>query len=96
MGQTITGTRSYYFFKSVNSNAYKRTAEDDALSGSVNITGEAYFGRMTTESVHLDEYVASRYDEKWWISDVKEVDRVEQDQRKVFTGQENLMSAGLR
>ena len=50
LGQTVPGTRSYHFFKPVNSNVYKRTAEDDALAGSFNITGEACFGRMTTES----------------------------------------------
>ena len=55
MGQTIPGTRSYHFFKSVNSNAYKRIAEDDALAGSLNITGEARFGRMTTESLRLND-----------------------------------------
>ena len=53
MCQSVPGTRSYHFFKPVNSNAYKRTAEDDALAGSLNITGEACFGRMTTESLCL-------------------------------------------
>ena len=64
LGQTIPGTRSYHFFKPVNSNAYKRTAEDDALAGSFNITGEACFVRMTTESLRLNEYVACKYDKK--------------------------------
>ena len=64
LDQTVPGTRSYHFFKPVNSNAYKRTAEDDALAGSFNITGEACFGRMTTESLRLNKYVACRYDEK--------------------------------
>ena len=65
LGQTIPGTRSYHFFKPVNSRANKRTAEDDALAGSFNITGEACFGRMTTESLRLNEYVTCRYDKKW-------------------------------
>ena len=64
-GQTVPGTRSYHFFKPVNSNAYKRTAEDDALAGLFNIIREACFGRMTTESLRLNEYVACRYDKKW-------------------------------
>ena len=65
LDQTIPGTRSYHFFKPVNFNAYKRTAEDDALAGLFSITGEACFGRMTTESLRLNEYVACRYDKKW-------------------------------
>ena len=65
LGQTVPGTRSYHFFKPVNSKAYKRTAEDDALAGSFNITGEPSFGRITTESLRLNEYVAYKYDKKW-------------------------------
>ena len=57
--------------------SYKRTAEDDAFAGSFNISGEPDFDGMTTESVRLNDYVACRYDEKWWISVVEEVDRVE-------------------
>ena len=56
--------QGYHFFKPVNSNAYKRTADDDALASSFNITGEACFGRMTTESLRLNKYGACRYNEK--------------------------------
>ena len=34
---------------------------------------------MNIETVRLNEHVACRYDEKWWIGVVEEVDRVEQD-----------------
>ena len=34
---------------------------------------------MTTEAIRLNEYVACRYDEKWWIGVVEEVNEVEQD-----------------
>ena len=80
-GRTIPGTRSYHFFKPVSSNivAYTRTAEDDAFVGSFNITGQADFEGKSTESVRLNEYVACRYDGKWWIGVVEEVDKVEQD-----------------
>ena len=80
LGQTIPGTRSYHFFKPVSSNvvAFKHTVEDDAFAGSFNITGETDFDGMNTETVRLNEYVACRYNEKWWIGVVEEVDRVEQ------------------
>ena len=67
LGQTIPGIRSYHFFKPVGSNvvSYKRTAEDDAFAGSFSIT------------VRLNDYVACRYDKKWWIGVVEEVDRVQ-------------------
>ena len=42
-------------------------------------TREPDFGRITTESVRLNEYVACRCDEKCWIGVDDEVDRVEQD-----------------
>ena len=81
LGQTIPGIRSYHFFKPVSSNvvSYKRTAEDDAFGGLFNITGEPDFDGMRTESVRLNDYVACRCDDKWWIGVVEEVDRVERD-----------------
>ena len=45
------------------------------------------FGRMTTESLRLNGYVACRYDKKWQIGVVKEVDRVEQDLKINFLHQ---------
>ena len=82
MGHTIPGTRSYHFFRPVSTNviAYKRTAEDDAFAGSFNITGEPDIdARVTTEAIRLNVYVACRYDEKWWIGVVEEVNEMEQD-----------------
>ena len=82
LGQTTPGTRSYHFFKPVSSNVviYKCTADYDAFAASFNIrfAREPDFGMMTTESVGLDDYVACRYDEKWWIGVVKEVGRMGQ------------------
>ena len=65
LGSDYTRNKKLPFLQTVNSNAYKRTATDDALAGSFNITGEACFGRMTTESLRLNEYVTCRYDKKW-------------------------------
>ena len=81
MGHTIPGTRSYHFFTPVNTNviAFKRTAEDDSFAGSLNITGEPEMKDVSTETIRLNEYIACRYDEKWWLGVVDEVSEVEQD-----------------
>jgi hypothetical protein len=46
---------------------------------SFNITGEPDIDGVTTEAIRLNEYVACRYDEKWWIGVVEEVNEVEED-----------------
>jgi hypothetical protein len=57
--------------------AYKCTAEDDTFAGSFNITGELDIKGVTTEAVHLNEYVTCRCNEKWWIGVVDEVNKVD-------------------
>ena len=78
-GRTVTGTRSYHFFATVSENeiAYKRTSEDEEITGNFFITCEE--DEMPTCDAKINDYVAITYDDKWWIGLMKGIDNVEQD-----------------
>lgn len=80
-GHTVPGTRSYHYFEPQTANviAYKRTAEDDVFTGTLNITGESQNVSVSMSTISLNDYVACRYDEKWWIGLVEEVSKEECD-----------------
>lgn len=86
-GRTVPGTRSYHFFepKTASVIAYKRTAEDNVFTGTFNITGEESQNvAISINTINMNDYVACRYDDKWWIGLVEEVSKVEQDFKVSF------------
>ena len=85
-GHTVPGTRSYHFFEPQTANviAYKRTAEDDVFTGTFNITGVSQNVLISMNTINRNDYVACRYDKKWWIGLVEEVSKEEQDFKVSF------------
>ena len=59
--------------------AYKRTAEDEEIQGTFNITGEANNVELNLDQLKLNDYIACRYGGQWWIGLVEELNRLEQD-----------------
>ena len=78
-GRTVLGTRSCHFFAPVSKNeiAYKRTSEDEGFTGIFCITGEE--NEILTCDAKINDYVSCKYDDKWWIGLVKDIDNVEQN-----------------
>ena len=80
LGRTIPGTRSYHYFEPVSTStiAFKYTAEEDTFLGTFNISGEK--GKfLSITSAKASDFVACRYDKKWWIGMVKEFCMEEND-----------------
>ena len=78
-GRTVPETRSYHFFAPVSKNeiAYKQTSEDEEFTGTFCITGEE--DEMPTCNTKTNDYVSCKYDDKWWIGLVEDINNVEQD-----------------
>ena len=83
-GRTVPGTRSYHFFTPVSKNeiAYKRTSEDEEFTRTFCITGEE--NEMPISDAKINDYVACKYDDKWWIGLVEDIDNVDQDCKVSF------------
>ncbi len=64
--------------------AYKRTAEDEDIQVTFNITGEANNVELKLDQLKLNDYVACRYGGKWWIGLVEELNRLEQNVQMNF------------
>ena len=79
LGRTVPGTKSYHFFAPVSKNeiAYKQTSEDEEFTGTFCITGEE--DEMPICDPKINDYVSCKYDDKWWIGLVEDIDNVEQD-----------------
>ena len=84
-GRTIPGTRGYHFFEPRYTRmiASKRTAEDDTFAGKFNITGKTSVP-MSMNAVKLRDYISCRYDGKWWIGLIEELNNEQQDFKVSF------------
>ena len=73
VGHTIPGTRSFHVFIPIHPGAiaFKRTAEDDEVSG------EHHFFQMKSQLPipKLQEFVAAIYDSHWWVGMVVQVSK---------------------
>ena len=81
-GRTIPGTRSYHFLQPISTSViqYKRTAKDPSFAGSFNITGENEEEKQVSlQLIRINDYLACRYDEQWWIRLVTDVSEEQQD-----------------
>ena len=77
LGNTIPGTRSYHHFEPLTNSSigYKRTSKDSAL------TGIHYFSNDDHDGLNVNgnDYIACKYDGRWWLGLVEEINNVEQD-----------------
>ena len=81
-GSTIPGTRSFHHFEplTISSIGYKRISEDS------NFTGIYYFSNHGREDLQVagNDYIACKYDGRWWIGLILEVDTVQLDAQVKF------------
>ncbi len=57
--------------------AYRRTAEDEEIQGTFNITREVNNVELNLDQLKLNDYIACRYRGQWWIGLFEELDRLE-------------------
>jgi len=71
LGHTVPGTRSYHVYipKNVGVISFKRIGEDKEISGE-----HSFF--QTEQTSSIQDYVAVRYDEHWWIGLVIAVETI--------------------
>ena len=76
LGNTIPGTRSFHHFEPLSNSSigYRRTSEDSGL------TGIQYFSNddHDNSNVNGNDYILCKYDGKWWLGLVEEINNIEQ------------------
>ena len=99
LGSTIPGTRSFDHFEPLTNSfiRYKRTSEDSSLTG-------IYYFSYDHLNITENEYIAYKYDGRWWLGSVEEINNIQQDAyvkfmhppgpSNAFFGHKRLMHVG--